>query len=104
MAVAVEGAPGTRHRDAGKAPVQPPPDRTVPLTDQEPDVDRAAHMYRTATSATTDVRGGLETEQQARSLLHELKARMAQDPAQALSACGRANPQQGAALLARAPA
>jgi hypothetical protein len=69
----------------------------------ELDVDAATHLFNAASGAQAAGGGRVGSETQARSLVEQLKAGIAADPAGALQAFGGANPKQAAALLTGAP-
>lgn len=70
----------------------------------EPDVGRAAHLFNSESSVQKTESGAIQTREQARSLVDQIKAQLAQDPAGALQAFGQVNAQQTGAALGQAPA
>jgi len=72
------------------------------------DLERASHLYRTENSVRQErsetVQNPIQDQDEARSLLGRIKAQIAGNPAGAMTAFGRFNGPQTAALLGQTPA
>jgi hypothetical protein len=68
-----------------------------------PRLEQAAHLYSAEQAASATGGQGIRGESEARSLLQQLRARIASDPATTLAAFSKADPQRAAAALAQAP-